>query len=80
MNEFHSMFYNPVIRILITIVNDGTAVVCRCVPQGRALLSKLQALKANRINLKISSGMIDSNELKTLDRQSKFLLSMYLEF
>lgn len=36
--------------------------------QGRALLSRLQGLKAKGIQLRISSGMIDSNELITLDR------------
>ncbi|XP_033955926.1 inactive phospholipase D5-like isoform X2 [Pseudochaenichthys georgianus] len=34
--------------------------------QGRALLSKLQGLKARGIQLKISSGMIDSSELEML--------------
>uniref|UniRef100_A0A672GI73 PLD phosphodiesterase domain-containing protein n=1 Tax=Salarias fasciatus TaxID=181472 RepID=A0A672GI73_SALFA len=34
--------------------------------QGRALLSRLQGLKARGIHLKISSGMIDSDELRTL--------------
>ncbi|XP_029306333.1 inactive phospholipase D5-like isoform X2 [Cottoperca gobio] len=34
--------------------------------QGRALLSRLQGLKAKGIHLKISSGMIDSTELGTL--------------
>ncbi|XP_034008331.1 inactive phospholipase D5-like [Trematomus bernacchii] len=34
--------------------------------QGRALLSKLQGLKARGIQLKISSGMIDSSELDLL--------------
>ncbi|XP_037320887.1 inactive phospholipase D5-like [Pungitius pungitius] len=34
--------------------------------QGRALLSRLQGLKAKGIQLKISSGMIDSTELETL--------------
>uniref|UniRef100_UPI003AABFC94 inactive phospholipase D5-like n=1 Tax=Centroberyx gerrardi TaxID=166262 RepID=UPI003AABFC94 len=38
--------------------------------QGRALLSRLQGLKAKGIQLKISSGMIDSPELKMLDRHS----------
>ncbi|XP_073338624.1 inactive phospholipase D5-like [Pagrus major] len=36
--------------------------------QGRALLSKLQGLKARGVNLKISSGIIDSTELSTLDK------------
>uniref|UniRef100_A0A3B4YHU5 Phospholipase D family member 5 n=1 Tax=Seriola lalandi dorsalis TaxID=1841481 RepID=A0A3B4YHU5_SERLL len=35
---------------------------------GRALLSRLQGLKAKGIQLKISSGMIDSTELKMLAR------------
>ncbi|XP_035800853.2 inactive phospholipase D5-like isoform X1 [Amphiprion ocellaris] len=34
--------------------------------QGRALLSRLQGLKAKGVQLKISSGMIDSTELKIL--------------
>ncbi|XP_069549096.1 inactive phospholipase D5-like isoform X1 [Brachyistius frenatus] len=34
--------------------------------QGRELLSRLQGLKAKGVKLKISSGMIDSTELKTL--------------
>ncbi|KAF7665588.1 hypothetical protein LDENG_00138820 [Lucifuga dentata] len=38
--------------------------------QGRALLSRLQGLKAIGIQLKISSGMIDSTELSTLDRHN----------
>ncbi|XP_071393415.1 inactive phospholipase D5-like [Centroberyx affinis] len=38
--------------------------------QGRALLSRLQGLKAKGIQLKISSGMIDSPELRMLDRHS----------
>lgn len=37
-----------------------------CLPQGRALLSRLQGLKAKGIQLKISSGMIDSTELEML--------------
>ncbi|KAM6956214.1 inactive phospholipase D5 [Aplochiton taeniatus] len=36
--------------------------------QGRALLSKLHGLKARGVNLKIASGMIDSAELKALDK------------
>ncbi|XP_030298164.1 inactive phospholipase D5 isoform X2 [Sparus aurata] len=36
--------------------------------QGRALLSKLQGLKARGVNLKISSGIIDSTELSALDK------------
>ncbi|KAM4607433.1 inactive phospholipase D5 [Polymixia lowei] len=38
--------------------------------QGRALLSRLQGLKAKGVQLKISSGMIDSAELKTLAKHS----------
>ncbi|KAM3862549.1 inactive phospholipase D5-like [Diretmus argenteus] len=38
--------------------------------QGRALLSRLQGLKAKGIQLKISSGMIDSAELRTLARHN----------
>ncbi|XP_039994848.1 inactive phospholipase D5-like [Xiphias gladius] len=38
--------------------------------QGRALLSRLQGLKAKGIQLKISSGMIDSTELRTLARHN----------
>ncbi|XP_040906132.1 inactive phospholipase D5-like [Toxotes jaculatrix] len=38
--------------------------------QGRALLSRLQGLKARGIQLKISSGMIDSTELRTLARHN----------
>ncbi|XP_053293036.1 inactive phospholipase D5 [Pleuronectes platessa] len=38
--------------------------------QGRALLSRLQGLKAKGVQLKISSGMIDSTELKTLARHN----------
>ncbi|XP_044069339.1 inactive phospholipase D5-like isoform X2 [Siniperca chuatsi] len=38
--------------------------------QGRALLSRLQGLKAKGIQLKISSGMIDSTELSTLARHN----------
>ncbi|XP_060943608.1 inactive phospholipase D5-like [Limanda limanda] len=38
--------------------------------QGRALLSRLQGLKAKGVQLKISSGMIDSAELKTLARHN----------
>uniref|UniRef100_A0A3B4V4B7 Phospholipase D family member 5 n=1 Tax=Seriola dumerili TaxID=41447 RepID=A0A3B4V4B7_SERDU len=38
--------------------------------QGRALLSRLQGLKAKGIQLKISSGMIDSTELKMLARHN----------
>uniref|UniRef100_A0A3Q3WLG5 PLD phosphodiesterase domain-containing protein n=1 Tax=Mola mola TaxID=94237 RepID=A0A3Q3WLG5_MOLML len=37
--------------------------------QGKALLSRLQGLKAKKIQLKISSGMIDSTELDTLAKQ-----------
>ncbi|XP_026165865.1 inactive phospholipase D5-like isoform X1 [Mastacembelus armatus] len=36
--------------------------------QGRALLFRLQGLKSKGIQLKISSGMIDSSELRTLAR------------
>ncbi|XP_063730395.1 inactive phospholipase D5-like [Eleginops maclovinus] len=38
--------------------------------QGRALLSKLQGLKARGIQLKISSGMIDSSELGMLAKHN----------
>ncbi|XP_062257031.1 inactive phospholipase D5-like isoform X1 [Platichthys flesus] len=38
--------------------------------QARALLSRLQGLKAKGVQLKISSGMIDSTELKTLARHN----------
>ncbi|XP_019126188.1 inactive phospholipase D5 isoform X2 [Larimichthys crocea] len=38
--------------------------------QGRALLSRLQGLKAKGIQLKISSGMIDSTELSTLAKHN----------
>ncbi|XP_070772429.1 inactive phospholipase D5-like [Enoplosus armatus] len=38
--------------------------------QGRALLSRLQGLNAKGIKLKISSGMIDSTELRTLARHN----------
>ncbi|XP_035519730.1 inactive phospholipase D5-like [Morone saxatilis] len=38
--------------------------------QGRALLSRLQGLKAKGIQLKISSGMIDSTELNTLAKHN----------
>ncbi|XP_018550790.1 inactive phospholipase D5 [Lates calcarifer] len=38
--------------------------------QGRDLLSRLQGLKAKGIQLKISSGMIDSTELRTLARHN----------
>ncbi|XP_046885983.1 inactive phospholipase D5-like [Hypomesus transpacificus] len=38
--------------------------------QGRALLYKLMGLKAKKVNLKIASGMIESAELKSLDRHS----------
>ncbi|TNN63713.1 Inactive phospholipase D5 [Liparis tanakae] len=38
--------------------------------QGRALLSRLQGLKAKGIQLKISSGMIDSNELRMLAKHN----------
>ncbi|XP_056292233.1 inactive phospholipase D5-like [Pseudoliparis swirei] len=38
--------------------------------QGRALLSRLQGLKAKGIQLKISSGMIDSNELVMLAKHN----------
>ncbi|XP_062320187.1 inactive phospholipase D5-like [Osmerus eperlanus] len=38
--------------------------------QGRALLYKLLGLKAKKVNLKIASGMIESAELKSLDRHS----------
>ncbi|XP_041803865.1 inactive phospholipase D5-like [Chelmon rostratus] len=38
--------------------------------QGRALLSRLQGLKAKGIQLKISSGMIDSAELGTLAKHN----------
>ncbi|XP_070834511.1 inactive phospholipase D5-like isoform X1 [Chaetodon trifascialis] len=38
--------------------------------QGRALLSRLQGLKAKGIQLKISSGMIDSAELSTLAKHN----------
>lgn len=41
--------------------------------QGRALLSKLQGLKAKGIHLKISSGMIDSNELNSLGKRSQLI-------
>lgn len=51
-----------------------------CFPQGRALLSRLQGLKAKGIQLKISSGMIDSTELRTLARHSQLSLSLYYKF
>lgn len=51
-----------------------------CFPQGRALLSRLQGLKAKRIQLKISSGMIDSTELDTLAKHSQLLLSLCSTF
>ncbi|KAK2824517.1 hypothetical protein Q5P01_021692 [Channa striata] len=38
--------------------------------QGRALLSRLQGLKAKGIHLRISSGMIDSPELRTLAKHN----------
>ncbi|XP_035461875.2 inactive phospholipase D5-like isoform X1 [Scophthalmus maximus] len=38
--------------------------------KGRALLSRLQGLKAKGIQLKISSGLIDSTELRTLARHN----------
>ncbi|KAK2921673.1 inactive phospholipase D5-like isoform X2 [Channa argus] len=38
--------------------------------QGRALFSRLQGLKAKGIQLKISSGMIDSTELRTLAKHN----------
>ncbi|KAI3362775.1 hypothetical protein L3Q82_001828 [Scortum barcoo] len=38
--------------------------------QGRALLSRLQGLKARGVQLKISSGMIDSTELATLAKHN----------
>ncbi|KAM3605555.1 uncharacterized protein V6R79_000693 [Siganus canaliculatus] len=38
--------------------------------QGRALLSRLQGLKTKGIQLKISSGMIDSTELSTLAKHN----------
>lgn len=49
-----------------------------CFPQGRALLSRLQGLKAKGIQLKISSGMIDSTELDTLSKHSQLLLLLSL--
>lgn len=51
-----------------------------CFPQGRALLSRLQGLKAKGIQLKISSGMIDSTELDTLAKHSQLLLSLCSTF
>lgn len=49
-----------------------------CFHQGRALLSRLQGLKAKGIQLKISSGMIDSTELDTLEKKkSQRQLSVY---
>ncbi|KAF3841897.1 hypothetical protein F7725_023848 [Dissostichus mawsoni] len=52
--------------------------------QGRALLSKLQGLKARGIQLKISSGMIDSSELGMLAKHcnihSACLCSNMLQF
>lgn len=45
-----------------------------CCPQGRALLSRLQGLKARGIQLKISSGLSgNSTELETLARYSQLL-------
>ncbi|KAK1905114.1 Inactive phospholipase D5, partial [Dissostichus eleginoides] len=41
--------------------------------QGRALLSKLQGLKARGIQLKISSGMIDSSELGMLAKHFHYV-------
>ncbi|XP_011601427.2 inactive phospholipase D5-like isoform X2 [Takifugu rubripes] len=38
--------------------------------QGRALLSRLQGLKSKGVQLKISSGMIDSTELAVLEKKS----------
>lgn len=51
-----------------------------CFPQGRALLSRLQGLKAKGIQLRISSGMIDSTELRTLAKHSQRSLSLYYTF
>lgn len=51
-----------------------------CFPQGRALLSRLQGLKAKRVQLKISSGMIDSTELDTLAKHSQLLRSLCSTF
>lgn len=48
--------------------------------QGRALLSRLQGLKAKGIQLKISSGMIDSTELGMLAKHSQLYLSLYYTF
>lgn len=51
-----------------------------CFSQGRALLSKLQGLKARGVNLKISSGIIDSTELSALDKHCQLSLSLYYTF
>lgn len=59
---------------------DSNRDLVMCFPQGRALLSRLQGLKAKGIQLKISSGMIDSTELDTLSKHSQLLLSLYDTF
>uniref|UniRef100_A0A667ZWX9 PLD phosphodiesterase domain-containing protein n=1 Tax=Myripristis murdjan TaxID=586833 RepID=A0A667ZWX9_9TELE len=46
-----------------------------CLSQGRALLSRLQGLKDKKIQLKISSGIFDSPELKALARHGQPPLS-----
>uniref|UniRef100_A0A3P8RSD4 PLD phosphodiesterase domain-containing protein n=1 Tax=Amphiprion percula TaxID=161767 RepID=A0A3P8RSD4_AMPPE len=44
---------------------------------GRALLSRLQGLKAKGVQLKISSGMIDSTELKILAKHCQLSLLLF---
>lgn len=50
----------------VLLLAAGVTTLCVVSPQGRALLARLQGLKAKGIQLKISSGMIDSAELDAL--------------
>lgn len=58
----------------VLLLAAGVTTLCVVSPQGRALLDRLQGLKAKGIQLKISSGMIDSAELDTLAKHCQHSL------
>ncbi len=68
------------VRILSAGISYDSGHVVMCSPQGRALLSRLQELKAKGVQLKISSGMIDSSELSALDKHSQLSLPLHYTF
>lgn len=68
------------LKASVSVLAAAVMALCVVSLQGRALLARLHGLKAKGIQLKISSGMIDSAELETLAKHCQHSLRSVTPF